>query len=173
MFAVIVLSTPVRPLVSRLLSGFPRPLTDTRLTLIVVALVRLNFDWMIVCVTALGLSVANVVGYTKCSSDAKAKAQAAQVCDTGVVGRGSGFAIDTGFVASVTGFVASDSGFVPIDTRFVARVTGFVASDSGVLAVPCSLRCSGCGVRCCEIAEVNCLALVCVEAAYVGVATSC
>ena len=166
MFAVIVLSTPVRPLVSRLLSGFPRPLTDTRLTLIVVALVRLNFDWMIVCVTALGLSVANVVGYTKCSSDAKAKAQAAQVCDTGVVGRGSGFAIDTGFVASVTGFVASDSGFV-------ARVTGFVASDSGVLAVPCSLRCSGCGVRCCEIAEVNCLALVCVEAAYVGVATSC
>ncbi len=51
----------------------------SRLTLTIVALVRLNFDWMIVCAVAIALSVANVVGYTKCSSDAKAKAQLAQV----------------------------------------------------------------------------------------------
>lgn len=45
----------------------------------IIAFVRFNFDWMIVCVVAMGLSVANVVGYTKCSSDAKSKAQMAQV----------------------------------------------------------------------------------------------
>ncbi len=45
----------------------------------IVAFVRFNFDWMVVCLVAMGLSVANVVGYTKCSSDAKSKAQLAQV----------------------------------------------------------------------------------------------
>lgn len=48
------------------------------LGLMIIAFVRFNFDWMIVCVVAMGLSVANVVGYTKCSSDAKSKAQMAQ-----------------------------------------------------------------------------------------------
>ncbi len=50
-----------------------------RLALTIVAFVRFNFDWMIICAVAIGLSVANVVGYTKCSSDAKSKAQLAQV----------------------------------------------------------------------------------------------
>ena len=57
-----------------------------RMALAIVAFVRFNFDWMIVCATALGLSVANVVGYTKCSSDAKSKAQLAQVGDGWGVG---------------------------------------------------------------------------------------
>jgi hypothetical protein len=47
--------------------------------LAILAFVRLNFDWLIICCVALALSSANVVGYTKCSSDAKQKAQMAQV----------------------------------------------------------------------------------------------
>jgi hypothetical protein len=50
-----------------------------RLCLAIIAIVRFNFDWLIICCVAIGLSSANVVGYTKCSSDAKNKAALAQV----------------------------------------------------------------------------------------------
>lgn len=57
-----------------------------RLTLATIALVRFNIDWFVLCCVAIGLSSANVVGYTKCSSDAKQKAQLAQVCVIVIVG---------------------------------------------------------------------------------------
>lgn len=50
-----------------------------RMALTIIAFLKLNFDWLIVCGVAIALGVANVVGYTKCSSDAKAKAAVAQV----------------------------------------------------------------------------------------------
>ena len=34
---------------------------------------RLKFDWLLLVCTALALSGANVVGYVRCKSDAKAK----------------------------------------------------------------------------------------------------
>ena len=46
--------------------------------LAVLAILTFKFDWLLICAIALGLTVANVVGYTKCSSDAKQKAQMAQ-----------------------------------------------------------------------------------------------
>lgn len=65
-----------------------------RLTLATIALVRFNIDWFVLCCVAIGLSSANVVGYTKCSSDAKQKAQLAQVCVIVIVGYMSRFRPD-------------------------------------------------------------------------------
>ena len=41
----------------------------------ILALIRFKFDWLLVCVVALVLSTSNLVGYTKCSKDAKTNMQ--------------------------------------------------------------------------------------------------
>jgi hypothetical protein len=37
------------------------------------ALIRLKFQWLLICGVALSLSSANIVGYYKCSNEQKAK----------------------------------------------------------------------------------------------------
>jgi hypothetical protein len=38
-----------------------------------IALIKLNFTWLLIVAVAMSLSIANVIGYTKCEKDAKKK----------------------------------------------------------------------------------------------------
>lgn len=45
------------------------------------ALIRLSLDWFVICVVALALTISNLVGYIKCSKEARRRVQ--QAIDAG------------------------------------------------------------------------------------------
>lgn len=71
--------------------------------LLVIDLLKFNLQWLVVVAAALAMSMANVVGYTKCSSDAKKKMQG--LLDQGSAGLGvmAAFGQSSGVQSALSG----------------------------------------------------------------------
>eukprot|EP01138_Halocafeteria_seosinensis_P009581 gb/GECG01009791.1/.p1 GENE.gb/GECG01009791.1/~~gb/GECG01009791.1/.p1 ORF type:complete len:301 (+),score=33.13 gb/GECG01009791.1/:1-903(+) len=75
-----------------------------------VALVRLSLDWLVVCFVALALTVSNLIGYIKCSKEARRRVQ--QAINTGSTSMIPSIAssLGSGFVRAIPG-LGSAMGF--------------------------------------------------------------
>eukprot|EP00616_Rhizochromulina_sp_CCMP1243_P007442 CAMPEP_0118961460 /NCGR_PEP_ID=MMETSP1173-20130426/138_1 /TAXON_ID=1034831 /ORGANISM="Rhizochromulina marina cf, Strain CCMP1243" /LENGTH=249 /DNA_ID=CAMNT_0006909631 /DNA_START=15 /DNA_END=764 /DNA_ORIENTATION=+ len=78
--------------------------------LFVIDFLRLNFQWLVVVVVALAMQIANIIGYTKCSNDAKERMR--KLMDQGQAGFGmmQTFSQSSAFQAALSGIFGGGSG---------------------------------------------------------------
>lgn len=72
-------------------------------SIFVLDILKLNIQWLVVVVVALAMHIANIVGYTKCSNDAKARMK--KLMDQGQAGLGmmQSFSQSSAFQAALRG----------------------------------------------------------------------
>jgi len=78
--------------------------------LLVIDFLRFNFQWLVVVMVALAMQIANIVGYTKCSNDAKDRMR--RLMDQGQAGIGmmQSFSQSSAFQAALSGIFGGGSG---------------------------------------------------------------
>ena len=71
--------------------------------LFVIDILKFNLQWLVVVIAALSMHLANIIGYTKCSNDAKQRMK--NMMDQGAAGFGvmQAFTQNAGFQAAVSG----------------------------------------------------------------------
>ena len=77
--------------------------------LLLVDVLKLNLQWLVVVAAALSMHLANIVGYTKCSNDAKSKMQS--LLDQGSAGLNvmSAFGQSSAFQSAMSGLFGAAS----------------------------------------------------------------
>lgn len=75
--------------------------------LFVYGILTLNLKWLVIIAVALSMHMANIVGYTKCSNDAKDKMK--NIIDQGTAGLGvmSAFGQSSAFRSAMSGLMGS------------------------------------------------------------------
>jgi hypothetical protein len=85
--------------------------------LLLVDVLKLNLQWLVVVAAALSMHLANIVGYTKCSNDAKSKMQS--LLDQGSAGLNvmTAFGQSSAFKSALSGLFGAAKGMAGNGSR--------------------------------------------------------